>query len=348
MTLPSPALGTRGTAGYRYAELFLALGPQAIGVTNESTLDDLIGRVWALVLTRERRLELYQRAVDAATWELQTALLPPLFAQTQPESRRRFSIAFDQSARANVAYEENGTIYLTRWDATVGAYVQNVTIAGVDPVVAFDATWAYDVTVSDVLLFYLPTDRTRLLVRVQRDIYADEVELHDYGAPVVLDRVTRLPLRYQALASDGLGDPLEVEGERVGLLSDLYPYPAFDDLAVAVDGPASGDYILTVIFTEHEDAGVAGTAVGPAAGVYQTPVISYEAVDLGVDASGVGPVSGIYRLPIISYEDAEGVDASGVGPASGDYVLVVLSYVHGFEGVDVTATGPTGGSYDPA
>ena len=238
MTLPRPRLSLRGSARYSFAELYLARGPQAIGVTGDNSLPTLIGRTWALVLGTDRRLRLYQRAETTATWAEQTTLLPPLFGEVQPEGRRRFSACFDQSARVVVAYEEDGRAYVTRWDANISAYVQNVTVDGVDPAVVFDATWSYNVLDSDVLLFYLDAaTRTRLLYRVQRQLYSVENELHVYPAPVVLDRVQRLPLRYQVLASDAAGDPLADAGVRVGLLSELYPYPALDRFAGAGSVP---------------------------------------------------------------------------------------------------------------
>ena len=321
MTLPRPALGTRGTEGYRYAELFLALGPQAIGDTGENTLDDLIGRVWALVLTRERRLELYQRAADASTWTRVTELLPPLFEQAQPEGRRRFSIAFDQSSRAIVAYEEAETVYLTRWDTSENEYIQNVTIPGVDPITALDATWSYNVSDSDVLLFYLSPDRTRLLARIQRQLFAIEVELHDYGAPVVLDRVTRLPLRYQVLASDEAGDPLEDAGARVGLLSDLYPVPASETLA-AFGAPDLARYELDTV-VEEADNGLAGSAA-PDVAVYIGDTAFRDGEDTFVGSSTADAVMVYISETALRAPDPDAIEGSSKTEPIFVYILATV------------------------
>jgi hypothetical protein len=290
VSLPTPRHSTRGTEEYSFAELFLALGPQEIGDPRDNELEDLIGRVYALVVTTDGELQLYRREVDAATWTQVTAGLPPIFGETQPETRRRFSIAFDQSARAIIAYEEDATVYLTRWDPDASSYIQNVTIAGVDPVVAFDATWAYNVGTSDVLLFYLSTDRTRVLCRVQRDVYSVEYELHDYGTPVVLDRASRLPLQYQLLVSDEAGDPLRSAGEISVLLSEIYPY--FDEnglLAGMTIADATHDELLYVY---PLDEGELTASVAPLAAVTVGLLGEYlDEVPVELDASVVSKPS---------------------------------------------------------
>ncbi len=352
MTLPAPRVSERGTARYRFAELFLTLGPQQLGDTLENRVVDIIGRVWALVVTRDRRLRLYQRAEAAPTWAEQTTLLPPLFGEAQPRERRRYSAAFDQSARVIVAYEELETVYLTRWDPSLNAYVQNVTFAGVDPVVVFDATWAYDIPVSDVLLFYLDAaTRSKLMCRVQRDLYAVEYELHDYGQPVVLDRVVRLPLRYQVLASDAQGDPLEDAGERVALLSALYPYLARDPLLGSAAPGTEAEYLRVVIpYTADTEAmlGAASTAV---TGAYAEPIIFYDASDPPdpLDGWATVTVTGTYAEAVLEVDVGQD-DITGTASAttSGDYDQVVVSLAP--QGDDLTglATTTVGGSYDPA
>lgn len=244
-----PKRGVRGTAGYAYYELSMAQGPSAIGVTGQNRLIDLIGSQWLLLVDLDSNLHLFKQSATVGDWDEVTASLPPVFDAPLPEGARRVSFCFDQSARVVIAYEKDETVYLTRWDATLGAYVQNVTMPGVDPVVAFDATWSYDVTDSDVLLFYLSTDRAALRYRVQRQLYATENTLHTYGQPVVLDRVQRLPLRYQVLASDAAGEPLVADGERVALVSDVYPIPASDGFAL---GGAFSD-LAQVADTYFED-----------------------------------------------------------------------------------------------
>jgi hypothetical protein len=241
-------VNTRGTFPFYYPEFAMFPGPASIGVTGTNRLIDIIGNTWAILFCHDYDLKILKWT--GSGWQEITANLPPfpLF-----DSRdRRFSGCFDQSARLIYAFERDETIYLTRWDAVTNEYVQNVTVAGVDPVVVFDASWAYDVPESDVLLFYLSTDRTRLMCRVQRQLFATELEVHDYGEPVVLDRIARLPLRYEVLASDEVGDPL-VSGSRVALVSDFYPYPAREDV-IAGALPLSFAYTEQLVVRADEDA----------------------------------------------------------------------------------------------
>ena len=176
--------------------------------------------------------------------------LPPLTAGVE----RSITAAFDQNARLIVAYEKAGVIDVTRWDPLVGEYRQNVSFAGRDPQLLIDAAladpraypnesddnwsareafnagvpvlfeWLPDnswretaIPVSDVLLFYLSTDRERVMARVQREIYGIPRLIHDFGEPVTLDHAVALAGRYQLLVSDAAGSRLPE-----ALISDPY------------------------------------------------------------------------------------------------------------------------------
>lgn len=260
MTLPTAAIGTRGTEGYSYAEVATMLGPETIGDTADNSYAALYGRPYALVLDHEtRRLRLFRGAPGGGSYEEVTSAegLPAIvFDVAYPEGARRFTAAFDQSARMIVAYELDGVIRVTRW--TGSAYVQNVTFDGVDPCLLIDATladprgyptaaadgWsvrdAFDAGIrvlfewlagdpvvwlesaipdSDVVLFYLTPDRLGVRARVQRQLYATVQELADLEAPVVLDRAIALLGRYQLLLADEAGDVRDqmlVSGDYVG------------------------------------------------------------------------------------------------------------------------------------
>ena len=338
----------------------MALGPQEIGDTRQNRLVDIIGRVWAFLFCDDGSWHVLQWVgtddLDPATgltsrgWLEVTVGIPSL-PELTPGVQSRFSLAFDQSARAVVAYEEAGQVKVTRWDAALGQYVQNVTFAGRDPVVVFDATWAYDIPVSDVLVFYLDAaTRSRLMVRVQRDLYAVEYELHDYGQPVVLDRVVRLPLRYQVLASDAQGDPLEDAGERFGLLSDLYPYPWTEALEAPALPPAAGTYTLVVLTHDAAAETLEATASPPASGVYADRVIEYASEAENLAGAAIPAASGDYIRVIIGYEpDLEGVDGAAAPMSAGEYTLVVIPTEYdGDPGISGAAAPPAGGTYDPA
>jgi hypothetical protein len=220
----------------------------------------------------------------------------------------------------------------------------------VDPCVVFDATWSYDVTVSDVLLFYLDAgSRSTLQCRVQRDLYAVEYELHDYGQPVVLDRVIRLPLRYQVLASDETGNPLEDSGENIGLISNPYPYLASSHAALSLNAvDVIGSYTLTVLYYELDDMVTLSLSGSQVVGVYEMPVIvrdGDDAVTLNLDGSSV---IGSYISVILSESVEESVMLGVEGSFSvGAYVLVILYPGTDEHVVTLGLSGTSaGGSYD--
>jgi hypothetical protein len=220
----------------------------------------------------------------------------------------------------------------------LGGYVQNVTVVGVDPVVVFDATWAYNVTNSDVLLFYLSADRSRFLSRVQRDIYGTEYELHDYGQPVILDRVSRLPLQYQALVSDVVGNPLMVDGERVGLLSNLYPYLANDALSASLASALPGFYEPMVLrFTPNEYLVTEGSALS---GTYE-PAVEYAYIEEPnpLLAGFLSALDGAYEV-VVSRTSAseEPFTASFVQSIPGAYVFAVFRYTGDENAANITAS----------
>src|SRR5690606_19714700 len=82
---------------------------------------------------------------------------------------------------------------------------------------------------SDVVLFYLTTDRTGVRARVQRQLFQTIHELHDYAAPVILDRVSPLPGAYQLLVSDATGVPLEHALVGDPYIGDFLLAPAAED-----------------------------------------------------------------------------------------------------------------------
>ena len=320
MSLPRVAVGRRLPSSRRFAELEALSGPEVIGATGDNSFRVLYGRPYAFFLAHApRRLRLYRGAVGGGSYEEVTSGLPTnLFGPTLPSSARRFTAAFDQSARIIVAYEDAETIRVTRWSGS--AYVQNVTFAGVDPALLIDVAvtdprgypnllddgWsvreAFDAGIpvlfewlagdpipwlenalpdSDVLLFYLSPDRLELRVRVQRQLYATEILVHTFAAPVILDRAIALAGRYQLLVSDELGDPLPevlisdpylgdflinprpvdelaalVAPEAVRLEQDTYPAEGDDALGATV-APEAVEVVGDTAFRVDDDALVA-------------------------------------------------------------------------------------------
>lgn len=308
-------------------------GPPAIGDTGDNSPGHMMGTTWLLQVCPDGSWVLYRE--DRGRLEVVPFDDPPDLAT---ETARRVSLCFDQSARVVLAWEDQGVIKVRRWDPSLNEYIENVSFSGVDPCVVMDATWRYLVPDSDVLLFYLSSDRERVVCRVQRDVYAVEYEIWDYGTPVILDRVIALPYRYQVLVSDSTGTPLPDM-----LISDLYPIVLFEELGVAAIGPSVGDYKL-VVLTEAlvEALGVATT--GPSGGAYGEPLLSESLVE-ALNVIAGGPSGGVYREPIIDNQLTEALEVTTIGPSAGEYKLVVIAYTLADEGIDVTATGPSGGTY---
>lgn len=260
-------------------------GPQELGVTGDNTYDTLFGRAWAFLKCDDDNWFLLQwvgaddllvEGLDSPGWKTvdePLLALPGLVCGVQ----RRFSAAFDQSARLIVAYEEAGSVKVTRWDSGAGEYVQNVDFAGRDPCLLMDATlvdprgypsladdgwsvresffagvpvlfeWLPEpawretaIPDSDVLVFYLSADRERVLVRVQREVYSVERVIHDFGEAVVLDQAVALAGRYQLLVSDQVGVRLPEALISDAYLGDFLINPRVaDGLAAAVASEAA-------------------------------------------------------------------------------------------------------------
>ena len=315
----------RGSGDYEFFELSLAQGPTAIGVTGQNRLIDFIGTAWLLLLDLDMELRLFRQAATVGEWDEVTVDLPPVFAAPLPAGARRVSFCFDQSARVVVAYEYEADVYLTRWDAPTNQYVQNVTIDGVDPFVVFDAVWYQFIPNSDVLLFYLSLDRERVLCRVQREIFSIERLIHDYGVPVVMDRVVRVPLRYEVLVSDAAGEPLESGGERVALISDPYPYLGDDLLEVAGVQFGSVAQAVTVRYFEQDDNALdSAFALGNSVAAVATRYFAVEEEPqqvLGVISLGASVAAVVVRYLAVEEEPQQ---VLGVMSLGNDVVAVLV------------------------
>lgn len=298
-----PRVSERTPSKTWFAELATAPGPQVIGETGDNTYQVLFGREWALEWSVEDdHLRLYQEsASNPGVWERITADLPPVFDQPLPGTARRVAFCFDQSARIIVAYEDQGIIKVTRWDATLNQYLQNVSFAGVDPSLAMDASWAFRIPDSDVLLFYLTPDRTTVMCRVQRDNYGTGYEVHPYSNPVILDRAVPLPYKYELLLADANGEALPQM-----LVSSLYP------VALPVITHLSGDFTggayeqIAFPYAAGLEAVVAGEFV---AGALTLPIAQYEPI---VAAQLAGEfTTGVLKSVVTTYSPSVGSVVAG-------------------------------------
>lgn len=305
-----PKVSERVPSRTWFAELATAPGPQVIGQTGDNSYDTLFGREWLLEWSVEDdKLRLYQESLPhPGEWERVLSPLPPIFDAPLPATSRRVTFCFDQSARIIVAYEHEGIVKVTRWDANLNQYLQNVSFTGADPYLAMDATWVRYIPGSDVLLFYLSSDRQKVMCRVQRETYAVEHELYAYDAPVILDRAYQLPWRYQVLLADAAGEPLDH-----ALISGQYPIRTV--VVLDADGRViDGLYEQVAEALEHTIT-VEGDAF-VAAGAYEAPITDYAHV---ISLEGDGVVhSGLYEAVVELVEHTVTVDGDGA-IASGSY-----------------------------
>ncbi|BDG15798.1 hypothetical protein [Thermus brockianus] len=340
-------------------ELRLAPGPRSMGDTGDGSYLTLYGYAWAGLLDRvERRFRLFQaqvpgegpwplhdpRGLEVAVWvEVEVPPLPhPV------EEIRHLALAFDQAARHVVAYEREGEVWVRQWDPVGHVFVQRGPIPGVDPVLIQDATVGYYPPDSDVLLFHLSPDRTSLVMRVQRELYATAHTIQTFDQPVVLDQAVALPYQVELLGS--FLDNLEATGYVIQ--SELYPvYLAEVAASNTLAPPTSWDYIPIVIV---QDTGTEGAGTGqftaPTDWNYIPIVIVHNVSETASTGDFGAPVAWDY-IPAVIVKDLGVEPASAcqfAAPTSWNYQLAVIVYNGGTDTAGQAAfAAPVSWSYDP-
>ncbi|GAA5334091.1 hypothetical protein YIM730264_01140 [Thermus hydrothermalis] len=339
-----------------------------MGDTGDGSYATLYGYAWAGLLDRvERRFRLFQAQVPGeGPWPLNDPRGPEVAVWVEVEvpplphpveEIRHLALAFDQAARHVVAYEREEEVWVRQWDPVTQTFVQRGPFPGVDPVLIQDATVGYYPPDSDVLLFHLSPDRTSLVMRVQRELYATAHTIQIFDQPVVLDQAVALPYQVELLGS--LVSALDATG--YVLRSEIYPVRVEDALGqAALAAPTQGAYIPIVIIQDvGTDALGQASLSAPTEGAYIPIVIT---LDLGTDGLGTAslsaPTTGAF-VPVVLVYDL-GVDAIGQAalsaPTTGSYYLAVVvvdtTTQPGYTSPDLlgtaTLSAPTTGSYEPA
>jgi len=319
-----------------------------MGDTGDGSYATLYGYAWAGLLDRvERRFRLFQaqvpgegpwplhdsRGAEVAVWvEVEVPPLPhPV------EEIRHLALAFDQAARHVVAYEREGEVWVRQWDPVSQTFVQRGPFPGVDPVLIQDATVGYYPPDSDVLLVHLSPDRTSLVMRVQRELYATAHTIQTFDQPVVLDQAVALPYQVELLGSFLDADP---DTTSLVLRTDLYPvYLSEVAASPVVNAPVDWAHTPPV---PSNDSGVYRAAAGgvsPPAAWDHIPIVVIK--DLGAQVAASAAVSapvGWNYLPIVVVKDLGtevAASASVAAPTAWNYPLVVVVYNGG---VDVAAS----------
>lgn len=310
-------------------------GPVAIGETGDNSLASLTGGNWLLQVCPDGSWVLYREQAGVLTvvpWDD----VPDFVSETA----RHPSLAFDQSARVVLAWEDEGIIKVRRWDPGANEYVENVTFAGRDPVVVLDAVWSESVAGSDVLLFYLSADRERLLCRVQRDVYAVEYELWDFEAATVLDGVVALPWRYEVLVSDGHGtvlDPL--------LVSDLYPVLVRNTITGSSEVTGVGALTVIVLNPTLPADALLGAVTMTGAGELRDAIIT-SIVSNALLGSAEVTGAGALNLVVITTPVGDALAGEATVTGGGALTVVVISY-NAANALTGTASVTGGGTYGP-
>jgi hypothetical protein len=340
--------GKRGK-GY-FPEVRYSRGPRAMGVTGDNSFRTLLGYLWMAVLDRSQGLRLFQAQVPGeGPWALDDPRGPDLAVWIEVEvpplphparEVRHLACCFDQAARHVVAYEYQGQVYVRQWDPVAGAYTMRGPFPGVDPVLLWDYEVGYFLGDSDVLLFHLSPDRTQVIMRVQRELYANPRVVQALPGPAYLDQALALPYQGELLGS------LDADPDTTSLVlrTDFYPV-YFSEVAASpvVNAPVDWNYIPIVV---TQDVGVelaASGGISPPTAWDYIPVVVIKDFGTEVAASGaVSPPAAWDYIPVVvirnlGTEDA--ASASVTAPTAWDYPLVVVVYNGG---VDTAASASVG------
>ena len=326
--------------GLYFYELSVAQGPLVLAAPGAGSYGELFGTNWLLEARADLTTRFYQDT--AAGWVEATQNLP--FIQSPTGRERRYSLAFNQTARVIFCYELDGVVKVTRWDPPTNSYLQNVTFPGVDPQLLMDATITKALGDSDVVLFYLSPDRTRVMYRLQRETFGVAHELYAHTAPLVLDRAQALLYRYQLLVSDASGVPLQADGVTQALRSSLYPI-WLPMRPLRGEGRFTGGLYRETAFIRAHSFGLRGSGRFTG-GVYFMPVVLYSPAPFGVRGQGRFS-SGVYKSIVTTYKPKSFAVRGSGKFSSGLYKNVVKGTAN--REIRVRGSGRfTGGSYAAA
>jgi hypothetical protein len=336
--------GKRGK-GY-FPEVRYSRGPRAMDVTGDNSFRTLLGYLWMAVLDRSRGFRLFQaqvpgegpwalddpRGPDVAVWiEVEVPPLPHPAREV-----RHLAFCFDQAARHVVAYEYQGQVYVRQWDPVAGAYTMRGPFPGVDPVLLWDYEVGYFLGDSDVLLFHLSPDRTQVIMRVQRERYANPRVVQALPGPAYLDQALALPYQAEVLGS------LDADPDTTGLVlrTDLYPvYLSEVAASPVVNAPVDWDYIPIVVTRDLGMELAASGSVSPPTAWDYIPIVVIK--DLGAEvaaSAAVSPPTVWDYIPVVVIRNLGtevAASASVTAPTAWNYPLVVVVYNGG---VDVAAS----------
>jgi hypothetical protein len=311
----------------REFELRLAKGPIAIGQPGDGTYAELYSKDYLVFLDEPGRLRVF--VSTGAGW----APVPDeLYPQPpHPGNRiRHIGACFDQAARLVLAYEYEEQVYVYQWDPVTRQYVARGPFPGVDPVVIQDSTIGFYPPDSDVLLLHLSTDRTRLIMRVQRELYNTPREVAVFPRPVLLDQVSAFPFYGQVVGS--YVDLPESTGFAVR--TNTYPVYLFEQAGGAgVSPPTDWTLIPIVVTYDSSDIAVTSDVLPPVEWDYIPLLVVKSWTEVAASNAVNAPVEWNYILVLLirnlGTEDA--ASASVAAPTDWNYRLIVVVYNGGVD-----------------
>ena len=234
-------------------ETAFARGPYEIGVPGDGSYHRLYGYAWLLILDKnDGALKLYQAVQDGHPWALggnpNSAQWVYRFTFQVPHNTAEIShitLAFNRLGNPLVAYERYGFIYLLRLQG--GSYITYGPYSGYDPVLVADATVAYFVPQSDVVLFYTDTYRRQILARSSRFNFSIVQQVASFNDGVYLDQAVSQPYKLYLIGSKP-SSPMTT-AYVLEALYDVWP----TDNVVANAGDTGIEYILVLINTLAKD-----------------------------------------------------------------------------------------------
>ena len=317
--------------GFREFELRLTKGPIAIGEPGDGTYAELYSKDYLVFLDETGRLRVFV-STGSAWAEVSEELYP------QPphpgDQIRHIGACFDQAARLVLAYEYEGQVYIYQWDPVSQQYVARGPFPGVDPVVIQDATIGFYPPDSDVLLLHLSTDRTGLIMRVQRELYNTPREVAVFPKPVLLDQVNAFPYYGQAVGS--FVDSPDSTG--FAIRTNTYPPYLYEQAGGASLNPPTDWTLIPIVVTYNSyDIATTSDVAPPVEWDYIPLVVIKSWTEVAASATMSPPAAWNY-IPIVvirnlGTEDA--ASASVTAPTAWNYPLVVVVYNGG---VDVAAS----------
>ena len=320
-----PPVRRRGS--FLYADIALCLGPLDHARTDKGTdLASLFGYAWAL-FEEDGALRFYRYRSNR--WFISGFVDVP--------NASHVALAFDQSARDVVAYVNGfgNQIEIRYWDEAQRKHVFR-SFPGVDPVLINDVLAHYRLEDSDVVLFYLSQDRTKVLARIQRERYDTPREVATLNEPAYLDQAVPLPYQVQLLLSR--------EAESLTLTSELYPYTGGLEHYADVSALRGGVYKTNLVLYEGQDA-LTGSLSALQGGSYEENLQQYAAEDAH-SAALSALRGGAYEENILKGRQEQALGAQLSALRGGEFAQSVLPYSRNPASISGSVGALRGGSYE--